>query len=211
MNLILKISGGKNMLDKKCCIYFSAACVAMVMFSSYCYATTETVEVSVTYNEAGKYIPKFQLPGKVNTQYTLTTKGMRKIETKVLITNWSRHLLDDTSAPSTGCDVVAVCTPTKSHKVKDMTDMVPGSNFTGTQLACEKGKGIAIIVLDPTTQDYEYVADLTITTDDEVAQSVTESVKIKAQDHIDIPAPTKILAPEKIMPHGETCNSCDLM
>lgn len=124
------------------------------MFNSGCYA----VEISAKYkNRAVSYAE----PGERDTYLSLKSKGMRKVGTEEIITDWSLHCLYTDGAPTMGVSVYAKCTPTTVTRFGDMTNMFPTTDLSVGQIACNKGEGISVIVVDPATQDYEYVADLT--------------------------------------------------
>ena len=148
--------------------------LALFILDSSCYAE-KIEEITVKYKGKGHKSRAFERIADEKTQLTLITKGMRRAGTPnaIIITDWEQYLIDNDKAPRTRCDIKAICMPAiapSSIEVKDMTNMLPVGNYSGTKLDCKKGEGILVLMIPSKSEDYEYVANLITTSDDDLSK-----------------------------------------
>ncbi|EKD45259.1 MAG: hypothetical protein ACD_69C00362G0001 [uncultured bacterium] len=132
----------------------------------YCHAEMTSTEKSIKCNESLKNMHRQNYEESSDTQYILTTKGIRVSGINDLVTNWSKFVNEATLPPQPNyVQVDAACIQPGGGRYSYHAEMWP----LGKTLICKKGWGLSISMFSPRDQDpdkYNYVAMLTIYKDE---------------------------------------------
>ncbi len=137
-------------------VIFVMFCLLVSLYNQYCYALTAQMELVIGCESSPQAIYWHRFDGQSDTQYSLTTIGMKVDEALV---DWNGPV-----------SVLAHCIPFLGHS---SVDMFPPSKVFPT-LTCPKGHGIEVAMIQPNDTNhakYQYVGTLTVTQDDEIEKS----------------------------------------
>lgn len=135
--------------------------VATFPYAGYADVTTEEIVVKCNATSVGG--PWLHFDGKPNTQYILTTIGMRVPDVDDFVTNWLEYELEVGEHIEYPHIVAKYISPDGNFEY--WADMWP----SGKKFICPKGYALAAYMFapnDPNPCKYQYVATLTKITDD---------------------------------------------
>lgn len=129
--------------------------LSMLIYSQDGYALTAQMEVIIGCEASPLVINWCRFDGEPDTQYSLTTRGIKVDGSMVNMAKW-----DYKNNPT---NVLARCIPSFAD-----VDMFPSTGVFPT-ITCPKGCGLEVAMIqpnDPNSDKYRYVSVLTITKDD---------------------------------------------
>ena len=137
--------------------------LVVMLFGTFpCYAVTLTVDIAVKCNPTVKDGEWTEFPGLVDTQYSLTTRGIKVEGIPELVEYWDDELIK--TSGSEYVQVVARCSSVADHYSYEGNMWGPGRTYT-----CSKGESLSVMMFHPNDDNpnkYQYVGTLQIVRDD---------------------------------------------
>jgi hypothetical protein len=160
--------------------------LVIILFGTFpCYATTFTIDIAIKCSPTVEDAEWTTFPGSMDTQYSLTTRGIKVEGIPELVTYWSDELI--AASGSDYVHILARCSSTTSHYSY-------GSNVWGPRRTCicRKGESLSVVMISPNDDNpdkYQYAGTLQITRDDEdgILKKLLKKVFLPTKQHVGQP------------------------